>query len=177
MRQLQEGLPVDGLAVHRRPVQIGLTPMSTDTPPAKSGLNVTAIIIAAMVCLTAIVLAFLFMEPAGRTESSVKGAKLDARPPLPFFVVFKETGVWRGHWKVANIWAKPEATLPIKLEVEVESSVDGATKTWIFYFDQHTVDKPVEFGFSFFGASHQFVVGDKLTLRHRDFAPTTVICK
>ena len=130
-----------------------------------------------MVCLTAIVLAFLFIEPAGRAEGTVKGVKSDARPPLPFFVVFKETGAWRGHWKVANIWAKPEATLPIKLEVEVESSVDGATKTWIFYFDQHTVDKPVEFGLSLLGASHQFVVGDKLTLRHRDFAPITVICK
>ena len=105
--------------MHARLVQFQLTPMSTDTPPAKSGLNVTAIIIAAMVCLTAIVLAFLFIEPAGRAESTVKGVKSDARPPLPFFVVFKETGAWRGHWKVANIWAKPEATLPIKLDEAV----------------------------------------------------------
>lgn len=144
------------------------TPSMSGNP--KAGVNVTAIIIAVVVCATLLAAVYLLQgKPAAGGGPSVVAAK----PELPVFITWRETKL-PGQTQVARIWVKPEAQLPLRVIVQVESSVDGEKKIKEVVLEKSNVEEPFELGVL---EGHQFVPGDKLSVGHRDYSYVTSACK
>ncbi len=144
------------------------TPASSGNP--KSGVNVTAVIIAAIVCAALLGAVYLLQ---GKSEAGAGPAIVAAKPELPVFITWRETKL-PGQTQVARIWVKPEAQLPLRVIVQVESSVDGQKKLKEIVLEKSNIEEPLELGVL---QGHQFVPGDKLSVGHRDYSYVTSACK
>jgi hypothetical protein len=144
------------------------TPSTSGNP--KSGVNVTAIIIAAIVCATLLGAVYLLQA---KSEAGTGPSIVAAKPELPVFITWRETKL-PGQTQVARIWVKPEAQLPLRVIVQVESSVDGDKKIKEIVLEKDNIEEPFELGVL---QGHQFVPGDKLSVGHRDYAYVTSACK
>jgi hypothetical protein len=143
--------------------------MEPPAPSSNSGpkLNLTAIAIAGLACLTLLVLALLF---AGRSGGS---SIVSSRPELPVFITWRETKM-PGQTQVARIWAKPEAQLPLRVIVQIESSVTGDKKAKEIVLERRHIEDPWELGWL---EGHTFVPGDTISVGHKDFAPVRSTCR
>ena len=144
------------------------TPSPSGNP--KPVVNVTAIIIAVIACATLLAVAYVLQ---GRSEAGVGPAASAAKPELPVFITWRETKL-PGETQVARIWVKSEARLPLRVIVQVESSVDREKKRNEFVLEKTNIEEPLELGVL---EGHQFVPGDKLSVGHRDYASVTSACK
>ncbi len=140
------------------------TPSTSGNP--KSGVNVTAVIIAVVVCATLLAAVYLLQ---GKSAAGSGPSILAAKPELPVFITWRETKL-PGQTQVARIWAKPDAQLPLRVIVQVESSVDGEKKLKEIVLEKRHVEDPLELGML---EGHQFVPGDKLSVGHRDYSYVT----
>ncbi len=145
-------------------------PSPVTPPTSTSKINLTAIAIAGLVCLTLLVGVLLL---AGKSSGAGVGAMVSARPELPVFVTWRETKL-PGQTQVARIWAKPDAQLPLRVVVQVDVSVTGAQKAKEIVLERRNVDEPWELGLF---EGHEFVPGDRITIGHKDFSAVSSTCK
>lgn len=140
---------------------------------AKSGsVNWTIIAAVGLVCAT--ILAVLFVtQQKGASADYPNPIKEARKPDVPVFITWRETKL-PGQTQVARIWAKPEGQLPLRVMVQVESSVSGNKKVKEVVLERDHIEKPLELGFL---EGHTFVPGDIISVGHRDYSPVVSTCK
>ena len=138
--------------------------MQTPTPAPRASLNFTLIIIVAMT-LAAILVAVFLISNRGQSSLSLLG-----KPPLPLTVNWRET-LGFGKTQVAVIQGKNDS--PLGLIIEVERSVDGKTMTMEATLEPRGL---LEVGFAQRKDLKNFVPGDRLILRNKNYATYEEIC-
>jgi hypothetical protein len=152
-----------------------------NTPPAtetrlnsgkRGGVNLTVIIVAVVLCATLLgALAILKNKPETKTVSAQ--TEVAPKPEVPAFITWRETKM-PGQTQVARIWAKTDGQFPMRVWVQVESSVSGSKKVKEVVLERSNVERPLELGFL---EGHTFVPGDKVSVGHQDYSPTSSTCK
>lgn len=150
------------------------------TPPpepkpaaAKSGgVNLTAVIIAVVVCVTLLAAMFMMQGKSAAPDAPARSI-VAAKPDVPVFITWRETKL-SGQTQVARVWAKPEGELPLRVLIQIESSVSGEKKVKEVVLERRHTEDPLELGFL---EGHTFVPGDRLSVGHRDYSPVTATCK
>ena len=154
--------------------------MENPPPPPESklnsaksgGVNWSVVIVALVVCATLLVALFVMQAKPG--ESGQPSRRIIAsKPDVPAFITWRETKL-PGQTQVARIWAKPDGQLPLRVLVQVESSVSGDKKAKEVVLERSNVEEPLEIGFL---EGHTFVPGDKVSVGHRDYSPVTSTCR
>lgn len=131
-----------------------------------------AVIIAVVASVT--LLGAMFMMQGKTAGSDAPGRSiLTAKPDIPVFITWRETKL-SGQTQVARVWAKPEGELPLRVLIQIESSVSGEKKIKEVVLERRHTEDPLELGFL---EGHTFVPGDKLSVGHRDYSPVTATCK
>lgn len=153
-----------------------------DTPPplepkpvvAKSGgVNLTAVIIAVVVCFTLLAAIFLLMQGRSAEPGAPTRSTIAAKPEVPVFVTWRETKL-SGQTQVARIWVKPDGQLPLRVMMQIESSVSGEKRAKELVLERKHIEEPYEIGFI---EGHSFVPGDKISISHRDYSNVVSTCK
>lgn len=148
------------------------TPTPQSNPAKSGGLNVTVVVVAVIVCAT--ILGAIFILGGRNGEPGQPGRSIIAsKPEVPAFITWRETKL-PGQTQVARIWAKPDGQLPLRVMVQVESSVSGDKKVKEVVLERSNVEEPLEIGFL---EGHTFVPGDKVSVGHRDYSPVTSTCR
>ncbi len=151
---------------------------NTPTPPEgklnsgkSGGVNLTVVIVAIVVCASALVCVALFT--VGRQGGSSGTSAFSAKPEIPAFITWRETKM-PGQTQVARIWCKPDGQFPLRVLVQVESSVSGERRVKEMVLERRNIEEPQEIGFL---EGHTFVPGDKITVGHRDYSSVSSTCK
>ena len=155
--------------------------MESPTPEGKSnksgGINLTAVVIAVILCAAGLGALFILKgnPEAGSASASAGVRKSDyvPKPDVPTFITWRETKMF-GQTQVARIWAKADGQLPLRVVVQVESSVSGEKKLREIVLERSHTEQPYEIGFV---QGHEFVPGDKISVGHKDYSPVTSVCK
>jgi hypothetical protein len=142
-----------------------------ETPPQnnKPSINFTLIIIVVIFCTSALFGLYLLR---GNSNQKTVGFNV-LRQELPLYISWRETKM-PGHTQVAMIWPKAEAPLPLRVVVEIEDSSTGKLYgKEIIIESYHTAKEPLEIGWL---EGHQFVPGDKITLRNKNYSSIESMC-
>ena len=151
-----------------------------NTPPSpesklnsgkSGGVNLTVVIVAIVVCVSALACVALFT--IGRQGTSSRGSAASAKPEIPAFITWRETKL-PGQTQVARIWGKPDGQFPLRVIVQVESSVSGERREQETVLERRNIEEPLEIGFL---QGHTFVPGDRISVGHRDYSPISSTCK
>ena len=148
------------------------TPTPQGNPAKSGGLNVTVVVVALIVCATILGALFILGGKSGEPGQPSRSI-IASKPEIPAFITWRETKL-PGQTQVARIWAKPEGQLPLRVMVQVESSVSGEKKVQEVVLERSNVEEPLEIGFL---EGHTFVPGDKVSVSHRDYSSVTSTCK
>jgi len=156
--------------------------MESPTPEGKSnksgGINLTAVVIAVILCAAGLGALFILKEKpvvGNASASPAKTQKSEYVPPpdVPAFITWRETKL-SGQTQVARIWAKGDGQLPLRVMLQIESSFSGEKKLKQVVLERIHTEEPLEIGFL---EGHEFVPGDKISVGHKDYSPVTSVCK
>jgi hypothetical protein len=150
------------------------------TPPPESkpeaaksgGVNLTAVIIAIVVCVTLLAAMFMVQGKSAAPDTPARSI-VASKAEVPAFITWRETKL-SGQTQVARIWAKPDGELPLRVLIQIESSVSGEKKVREVVLERRHTEDPLELGFL---EGHTFVPGDRLSVGHRDYSTVTSTCK
>ena len=148
------------------------TPPKSNLNSGKSGgVNLTVVIVAVVICVSALACVALFT--IGRAGGPVTSSAFSGKPEMPAFITWRETKM-PGQTQVARIWCKPDGQFPLRVLVQVESSVSGERRAKEMVLERRNIEEPQEIGFL---EGHTFVPGDKITVGHRDYSSVSSTCK
>lgn len=152
--------------------------MENPTPNKSGGINLTAVIIAVIVCVAGLAALYILNGKPGEGTAAAAPATSQKiayvpKPDVPAFITWRETKL-TGQTQVARIWAKGDGQLPLRVMVQIESSVSGETKSKQLVLERIHTEEPLEIGFL---EGHEFVPGDKITVGHKDYTSVSSICK
>ncbi len=116
--------------------------------------------------------AVLFLLGCSGEGDAKTGSSLFPKPPLPVSISWRETKL-PGSTQVARLRPLATASLPLRVTVEVTSSSSGERKTKEWILERIHSENPREIGLL---EGYQFVPGDIITVRHKDYAPVTATC-
>jgi hypothetical protein len=141
-----------------------------ETPPSagKPTINLTAIVIAGMVLLVALV-AFVIFFLGNR--SAPGGGVAFSKPPLPLALTWRET-LGFGKTQVAVIHGKNDA--PMQLIIEVTRSVDGRRLVLEGTLEPKGLLEVGQFQCS---DHNNFVPGDQILIKNNNYSPYQETCR
>jgi hypothetical protein len=148
------------------------TPESKPEATKSGGVNLTAVIIAVVVCVTLLAAMFMLQGKSAAPDTPARSI-VASKPEVPAFITWRETKL-SGQTQVARIWAKPDGELPLRVLIQIESSVSGEKKVKEVVLERRHTEDPLELGFL---EGHTFVPGDRLSVGHRDYTTVTSTCK
>jgi hypothetical protein len=142
--------------------------MENPNPAPKSPLNLTLIVIVALVLLAGLAALFL-VNSRGDSRSGGGGISL-SKPALPLALTWRETLAF-GKTQVAVIHGKND--VPIGLIIEVTRSVDGRVMRM-----QATLEPKglLEVGSLQCPDHNNFVPGDRISIRNNNYASYDEVC-
>jgi hypothetical protein len=140
--------------------------MDTPSPAPKSPLNLTLVVIVALVLLAGLAGLYLMGNRGGDKPGIISLSK----PPMPLVVTWRET-LGFGKTQVAVIHGKNE--VPLDLIIEVTRSVDGKVLRL-----QPTLEPKgmLEVGSLQRSDDKNFVPGDRITIRNNTYSAYEEIC-
>ncbi len=143
--------------------------MENPNPAPKSPLNLTLIVIVALVLLAGLAALFL-VNNRGGSQSGGGGISL-SKPALPLALTWRET-LGFGKTQVAVIHGKND--VPLGLIIEVTRSADGRVMRM-----QATLEPKglLEVGSLQCPDNNNFVPGDRISIRHNAYSPYDEVCQ
>jgi hypothetical protein len=137
----------------------------------KPSINFTLIIIVAIFCTSVLFGIFLLN---GKNADNKKAFGV-LKSEVPLYISWRETEMPGSHTKVAMIWPKSDAPLPLRIGIEILDSSTGKQ----YYMEKivepmYTSKKPLEVG-GFL--SYQFVSGDKITITNNNYSSIESTCR